>query len=174
MAKDLGDTDNVGDYDELYAFGGRSFSIRDEAGNLIYDSGDSFEQITAIAFPNNFNASHTANALDGRSPNKGPEPEALTIGKAYGRTYAFIGLERIGGVMIYDISNPFTPVFVRYFNNRNFAETPALGKGGDLGPESVVFINEKESPNGKPLIVVGNEISGTTTLFQFSLPEDLD
>ena len=54
-----GDTDGDGDYDELYSYGGRSFSIWSSDGRLVFDSGDLLERITAGAFPNNFNASNT-------------------------------------------------------------------------------------------------------------------
>ena len=88
------------------------------------------------------------------------------IGKAFGGTYAFIGLERIGGIMVYDISNPLAPVFVTYVNNRNFAGVPGTAAAKDLGPEGLAFIRADDSPNGKPMLVVSNEISGTTTLFE--------
>jgi hypothetical protein len=166
VTKTLGDTDNDGDFDAIYAFGGRSFSIWDDAGKLVYDSGGDFEKITAKRFPNNFNASHTNNTLEDRSDDKGPEPEAVTLGNIGGATFAFIGLERIGGVMVYDISLPETPRFVSYVNTRDFSVAPALNAGGDLGPEASVFISAEESPTGKPLLVLGNEISGTTALFE--------
>lgn len=164
----LGRNPATGFYEELYAFGARSFSIRNAKGRLIYDSGDDFEWITALDFPANFNASNTSNDFDNRSDDKGPEPEGMVIGKVYGREYAFIGLERIGGVMIYDISDPERPEFVDYVNRRNF-EAPADASGiSDLGPEGLIFIEADDSPNGKPLLVVGNEISGTTTIFQIN------
>jgi hypothetical protein len=163
-----GDTDGDGDYDQLFAFGARSFSIRTTAGALVFDSGDQFEQITKSLLPANFNANHTSNARDNRSDDKGPEPEGVTIGKAFGRTYAFITLERIGGVMVYDITNPFAPAFVQYINNRNFSQAPGLNSGGDLGPEGVVFVKADDSPNGSPLLIVSNEVSGTTTVYLVS------
>jgi len=163
-----GDTDGDGDYDQLFAFGARSFSIRTTAGALVFDSGDQFEQITKSQLPANFNANHTSNARDNRSDDKGPEPEGVTIGKAFGRTYAFITLERIGGVMVYDITNPFAPAFVQYINNRNFSQAPGVNSGGDLGPEGVIFVKADESPNGSPLLIVSNEVSGTTTVYQIS------
>ena len=162
----LGRNPVTGVYEELYAFGARSFSIRNGAGALVYDSGDDFEWITALDYPANFNASNTSNDFDNRSDDKGPEPEGVVVGRVYGREYAFIGLERIGGVMIYDISDPQVPTFVDYVNRRDFA-APADASGvSDLGPEGLVLIEEDDSPNGKPLLVVGNEISGTTTIFQ--------
>ncbi|MEZ5299685.1 MAG: choice-of-anchor I family protein [Verrucomicrobiales bacterium] len=153
----LGDTDGDGDYDEIYAFGGRSFSIWDAKGNLVFDSGDQLERLVAEYLPANFNASNDSNGFDGRSDDKGPEPEGLAIGQLDGRTYAFLGLERVGGVMIFDITYPYSPVFVDYFNNRDFSADPEdeLELAGDLGPEGLKFIPASDSPNGKPLLAVG-------------------
>lgn len=161
-----GDTDGDGDFDVLHSFGARSFSIRDSSGALIFDSGDQLEQITAAAYPNFFNASHDNNTLDSRSPSKGPEPEGVVIGRAFGRVYAFVGLERIGGVAAYDITNPYSPFLSDYLNNRDFSAAPAGGLAGDLGPEGILFIKAEDSPTGLPLLVTGNEVSGTTTLYQ--------
>jgi DNA-binding beta-propeller fold protein YncE len=156
----------TGFYEELYAFGARSFAIWNSSGQQVFDSGDDFEWITALTYPTNFNASNSNNTRDNRSDDKGPEPEAVAIGKAFGRDYAFIALERIGGVVVYDISDPGAPSFVTYSNRRDFSQPVTSLAAGDLGPEGLVFIKQEESPNGKPLLVVGNEISGTTTVFQ--------
>ncbi|MCB1958719.1 MAG: hypothetical protein KDG55_23850, partial [Rhodocyclaceae bacterium] len=134
-----------GELAELYSYGGRSFSIWSADGELVWDSGDALEQITAAAFPDNFNASNTGDEIDNRSDNKGPEAEAVTIASLWGRTYAFIGLERIGGVVIYDIGNPRAPQFVDYINNRSFIDDDDLLEAhpelaGDLGPESLLVI----------------------------------
>jgi Ca2+-binding RTX toxin-like protein len=160
-----GDTDGDGDYDKLYAYSTRSFSVWDSQGNLVYDSGDDFEQITAQLFPSNFNASNDNNTFDNRSDNKGPETEAVVVGKVGDRTYGFIGLERIGGVMVYDITNPTSPEFVQYINNRDFSQNVQLSTAGDLGPEGLTFISAADSPTGIPLLVVTNEISGSTTTY---------
>jgi hypothetical protein len=40
---------------------------------------------------------------------------------------------------------------------------------GDRGPEGVLFIPAAKSPNGKPLLIVGNETSGTTAVLQLDL-----
>jgi hypothetical protein len=165
----LGDTDNDGDYDELYVFGGRSFSIWDDQGNLVYDSGEDFERITAQLFPNDFNSNNDGNGtFDNRSDNKGPEPEGVTTGVINGRTYAFIGLERIGGVMVYDVTSPKSPEFIQYINPRDFAGNAAAGTAGDLGPEGILFISAADSPTGKPLVVVANEVSGSTGIFEIN------
>ena len=159
-------------YYALYAFGGRSFSIRDENGALVWDSGDQFEKKLAELLPAHFNSDHAASAFDNRSDNKGPEPEGVAIGRMGDKTYAFIGLERIGGVMVYDISNPKAPVYVDYINSRDFsvvdpgASAAALKQAGDLGPEGLTFVAAKDSANGKPLPIVGNEVSGTTAIYQ--------
>ena len=163
-----GDTDNDGDLDELYAVGARSFSIWDANGVQVWDSGEDFERITAAAYPANFNAGNDENDFEGRSDNKGPEPEAVAIGSVCGQTYAFIGLERIGGIMVYDISDPTAPVFQQYINNRDFSQTPGpatVNTVGDLGPEGLIFIPASDSPNGMNLLVCASEVSGSVTVF---------
>ncbi|WP_157670765.1 choice-of-anchor I family protein [Chitinibacter sp. GC72] len=151
-------------YDQLFAQGGRSFSIRDANGKLVWDSGDQFEQQLAKIEPKFFNTNHGKTAFDDRSDNKGPEPEGLAIGQIGERTYAFIGLERMSGIMMYDISNPAAPTFAGYTSTRNF-EAKELAAAGDLGPEGLAFVAEKDSPTGEPLLIVGNEVSGTTAIF---------
>ena len=169
-----GDLDGDGDVDRIQCYGARSFTIRNTAGQVIFDSGDQFETILAALHAAGeviFNASHDNNTFDARSPSKGPEPEGLAIGQAFGRTWAFVGLERVGGLMAYDITSPAASHFVTYANNRTFSLGTAINATnfdtfGDLGPEGIIFIDASDSPNGQPLVVVGNEISGTTTLYQ--------
>lgn len=159
-----GDTDKDGDYDELYTVGARSFSIFNATTKqLVYDSKGDFELITS-QHPKSksiFNANHEDNAFKGRSHSKGPEPEAISLASIWGKQYAFIGLERVGGVMVYDITNPQAPVFVDYNNTRNLTTY-----GGDNGPEITLYIAPENSPNGKPYVLVSNEISGTVTVFE--------
>lgn len=168
-------------YDALYSYGARSFSIRDEDGQLVWDSGDQIEQYLASddcrlgaarALPcaDFFNSGHDeGDALDSRSDAKGPEPEGLTIGQLGDKTFVFIGLERMGGIMVYDITDPTAPVFTDYLNTREdwTTEDPGsvLATAGDLGPEGLVFVSAADSPNQKPLLIVGNEVSGTTSVF---------
>jgi len=172
-----GDTDLDGDYDEIYVFGARSFSIWNVTGpttpTMVFDSGDHLEQATAAIYGTTaFNATHDDNtSFDNRSDDKGPEPEAATTGVIGGRTYAFVGLERVGGIMVYDVTDPLNPVYVTYVNRRDFAQSESAAAGGDLGPEGIIFISASDSPTGKALVAVANEISGTVTFYEISLTD---
>ncbi|MFO7813694.1 MAG: choice-of-anchor I family protein, partial [Pelovirga sp.] len=164
-------------YDELYVYGGRSMSIfrvTDTGLELVFDTGSQMEETIADLFPADFNSNNDENdSFDSRSDDKGPEPEGAAIGEIDGRTYAFIGLERIGGVMAYDITEPDTTKFVQYINNRDFTlvNDPTLLTTTDLGAEGFHFIPAVDSPDsaGRPLLLVGNEVSGTTTVFAIEL-----
>lgn len=160
------EVDNDGNYTSLVSFGGRSFSIWDVNCSLVFDSGDQFEKITAAKYPKFFNSKDDKSKFDNRSDDKGPEPEGLALGEILGHTIAFIGLERMGGIMVYDISDPHNPRFLDYFNNRDFEQDPESPEAGDLGTEGLVFIPANKSPNYRPLVVTANETSGTTTIFE--------
>lgn len=168
-----GDIDDDGAFEELYSFGARSFSIwNGTTGALVFDSADQFEQITAAVYPADFNSTNDENgSFDSRSDAKGPEPEGVTVGTIDDRTYAFVGLERIGGVMVYDISDPAAPTFVQYVNNRDFSGDAEAGTAGDLGPEGLIFISADDSPTDAPLLVVTNEVSGSTTIYAIRDPD---
>lgn len=159
-----GDTDSDGDLDEIYAFGGRSVTIWNLAtGEPVWDSGSDLETITAQdpIWGSVFNASNGTSAqFKNRSDDKGPEPEAVIVADIEGRKFAFAGLERIGGIVAYEVTDPENPVFIQYINSRQL---------GDLGPEGLVFIPKSESPNGRNLLVLSNEISGTVAIFQIDL-----
>jgi len=157
-----GDQDGDGRIDVLHSYGARSFSIwkfinpAARSGLVqVFDSGDDFERITAERVPRFFNADTDGAESDQRSDDKGPEPEALAVGEIDGRTLAFIGLERTGGIMVYDVSQPATPRFLDYTNDRNH-----------LAPETMKFIPGSTSPDGKPLLVVAHEVSGTTVIYR--------
>jgi len=152
---DLGDTDGDGDYDKLYTYGARSFSIWDDNGDIVFDSGDEIGKKVALYEPLLFNQSD--GEIDKRSGNKGAEPEALTIGTIDGKTYAFIGLERQNAIMVYDITVPSEAKFVDYYST---------GKDGDISPEGMKFIPASESPNGKDLLLVSYEVSGSTVIYE--------
>lgn len=159
----LGDIDGDGDVDELYSYGARSFSIWDENGNLIWDSGDAIEQYMATNHANFFNCNNgLASKKDSRSDDKGAEPEAVVIGKIGNKHYAFIGLERQGGILVYDVTDPNSPVFETFLNSFD----NGTGTMTDIAPEGLVFIPASESHNNKNMLIVSNEVSGTTTIYE--------
>ena len=164
----LGDTDNDGDFDEIYTFGARSFSIWNATtGTLVYDSGDDLEQITANdpTYGAIFNCSNTNITKKDRSDDKGPEPEGVAVATIAGVPYAFVSMERVGGLMVFNVSNPAAPQFVQYVNNRGLT-----GLTGDRGPEGIIYVKQQDSPNGKSLIVLGNEVSSSVSVYEIACP----
>ncbi len=152
---DMGKNTTTGKYEKLYAFGGRSFAIWDANGKLVWDSGDSISKAVATYEPTLFNQDNEE--MDGRSGNKGAEPEALTLGEIDGKTYAFVGLERQSAIVIYDISSPFDVKFVNYIETHSH--------NGER-PEGMIFVPATTSPNGKNLLIVSNDRSGSTIVYE--------
>ncbi|MGB6221437.1 choice-of-anchor I family protein [Haloferula sp.] len=170
-----GDADGDGVYQELYSFGTRSFSIYSSEGELVFDSGEMIEAWIAENLPEGFNSTNSENqSVDSRSDAKGPEPEAIEIGQLGDKTYAFVGLERVSAIMVFDITDPRQVSFVTFAANRDFSvvfdedDFSDVASAGDLGPEGLDFVAAKDSPNGKPLLIVANEVSGTTTVYEIS------
>jgi DNA-binding beta-propeller fold protein YncE len=164
----LGDTDGDGAYEELYNYGARSFSIFTPEGELVYDSNNAFATYFAENLPEVFNSQGTTDSFDNRSDDKGIEPEGISIGIIGDQTYAFITLERVGGVMVYNITDPENATFAAYANNANIDGNPEEGTAGDIGPEIAVFISAEDSPTGTPLLAVMNEVSGSTTIYEIT------
>lgn len=160
-----GDIDNDGDFDELYTYGARSFTIWDKDGNVIFDSGDEIALITAKIHGKAFNNDEDENKGDTRSDAKGAEPEALALGTINNRKYAFIGLERMSGVMVYDITEPSESKFVDYFYNRGTVKGEAIS--GDLAPEGMKFIAATETTPAR--LLIGNEISGSVAVWEIQV-----
>jgi hypothetical protein len=162
----LGDTDGDGDFDEIYAYGGRSFSIYNATtGAEVHDSGNLLERVTATdaTYGALFNASNSFGEIPtrkNRSDDKGPEPEGVTTGRIGNNLYAFVSLERVGGVMVFNINDPANPVLELYKNNRSLTAGT-----GDLGPEGLVFIAAADSPTGQPLLLLANEVSSTVAVY---------
>ena len=161
-----GDTNNDGQYESLYAYGARSFTIWDSNALVVFDSGDDIARITASVHGESFNNDEDENKGDSRSDDKGAEPEALTIGEIGDRTFAFIGLERMGGIMVYDITNPYNVQFEDYFYNRGLIKGANIT--GDLAPEGMVFVPAEQSATGNALLIVGNEISGSIVVWEIA------
>lgn len=167
VSRVMGDDDGDGLHERLFSFGGRGISIRDSSGRLVYESGDTLEQLVAGAFPEGFNSDNEErDGFDTRSDNRGPEPEALALGRVGGRVYAFVGLERVGGTAVFDITEPADATPVGYWTTRVYAGDPVTGTAGDLGPECLIFIPAAISPTRVNLLVSANEISGTVTIFE--------
>ena len=164
VSVERGDTDFDGDYDELYTYGARSFSIFDANGNLVFDSGDDIARITSAIHGQAFNNDEDVNEGDTRSDAKGAEPEALAIGVIDGHTLAFIGLERMSSVLVYDVTNPFNVQFVDYFYNRGVVEGAEIT--GDLAPEGMKFVPATE--NNAAMLIIGNELSGSVSVWQIT------
>ena len=150
-----GDTDLDGDFDRIDVYGARSFSIWNATGTLVFDSGDQLEQTTASKSPATFNSEGTSATFDGRSDNKGPEPEGVVIGFINNVPYAFIGIERSGDIMVYNVSDPAAPVFVQYINTPN-----------DRALEGLTFVSAENSPTQKPLLITASEASFTVTVYE--------
>ncbi|MEZ9720718.1 choice-of-anchor I family protein [Vibrio splendidus] len=161
---------------KVQAFGSRSFSIWDESGELVFDSGDDFARIVLEQDPANFNSTNDNNQSgDDRSDDKGVEPEAIEVAEINGKHYAFIGLERQGGIMVYDVTQPKSASFISYLNNRDFTQPVCTkvdedgdcdndtynSKAGDLGPESIKYFTR----SGNHFIAVGNEVSGSSSVY---------
>ncbi|SHS90206.1 secreted protein [Mycobacteroides abscessus subsp. abscessus] len=154
--------------DKTYIYGSRSFSIWDaDTMEQVYDSGSDFEKITGELYPEAFNSSNNKTELDSRSGKKGPEPEDIKVMKVNGKTFAFIGLERTGGIMMYDVTNVQKVKFHDYVNLRDFTGTD-VSSSGDLAPEGLCLVEAKNSPTGKPLMLVANEVSGNVRVFEIN------
>ncbi|QDT01162.1 hypothetical protein HG15A2_45040 [Adhaeretor mobilis] len=156
------DPDHDGDIDELHAFGTRSFSVWRASGNkleLVFDSGSDFERLLSLWAKQE---TKPASYLDSRSHVRGPEPEGVVLGQIAGRRYAFIGLERASGIMVYDLTEPTAAKYCCYI--------PPAEEAGiiDASPEGLVFVPESESPTKQPLLVVCNEYSGTITAYELN------
>lgn len=144
VSKAFGDTDGDGDYDEIYAPGGRSMSIINaNTGQLIANVGKDLEQRVIDA----------GKYDDERSDNKGVEVESVTVANVNGKTLAFIGMERVDHIAVYDVSTPATPRFVQLFAT------------GDA-PEGLMFVKPKDSPNGRSMLIVSNEGDGSVRIYQ--------
>lgn len=144
-----GDLDADGDLDILCPLGARSVSIIDiQTGTVVWNSGPQMELITGMLDPQRYNAG------DSRSDRAGPEPEGLAIGQLGERTLLAVGLERADTVLLYDISNPLSPIHL---------DAAFLGAGCS-SPEGMTFFER----DGRHYLAVAGEIGGCLTVFQVS------
>lgn len=89
-------TANEGDYEDAAGNegGSRSFTLFHQSGVVDYESGESFEHW--LASMGHYN--------EGRSENKGCEPEGIEAAKYGRRTLLFVGSERCNAVGVYDVT----------------------------------------------------------------------
>lgn len=154
---------------KTYLYGTRSYSIFEATAaglNLVYDSANDFEKLTAQYLPQYFNSSNDEVGIDDRSNKKGPEAESVTVGQVGDKTYAYVTLERIGGVMVYDITNPAAPVFQNYMNSRDFSADIK----GDDSPEGIHFVPATDS--SKAMLLAACEVSGTLAVYELTEKQD--
>lgn len=143
VTKTLGDLNADGLYESLYSFGARSFSVwNGSTGALLFDSKNELD----------VKAKEAGIYDDGRSDDKSVEPEGIALGTVGGKTLVFVGLERVDAVALYDVTNPTAPVFLK------------LLKCGDA-PEGVLFVDAKNSPNKKSLLIVSSEDDGVVKIY---------
>lgn len=159
-----GDTDKDGDVDRLLTFGARSLSIWDADGRLIYDSGDALEQLIATKLPERFNIdSDGLGTIDARSGDKGPEPEAVVVGRIGDSVYAFVGLERTSAIAVFDVTRPAAS---RLIDIVPFPLSKDRTGGPCIAPEGLCFVPADRSPSGVPSLAVACEVTGTTMLYE--------
>ncbi len=147
-----------GPCNHVYAFGSRSMSVFDgKTGHLLFDSGDQIEKAVVQVAPSffNWNSKKEKNKIDARSEDKGPQPETVTIGEFNGRKLAFLGLERMTGIIVWDLKNPEKPAIIDYYLDPK-----------DRGPEGILFISAQKSPFSRvPLLIVGYEYSQSIVIY---------
>lgn len=159
ILRDVSDPDGDGLLDDVVMPGTRSFSIWNAAtGAFVGDTGSLEAKLLELAPTlHNINGESGTGTFDARSPDKGPEPEALATGQINGHQYAFVGLERQGGIMMFDVDQPSAPEFSAYINN--------IGNGFQA-PESIVFVPAADNPTGDNLLLIGYEVSGTVGVYR--------
>jgi len=139
----LGDIDFDGDYDFLYAFNSRSFSVwSGTTGNQIFDSKNELDKKCNLWFTYD----------DARSDDKGAEPEGVVLGAVGNKKILFVGRERADAVAVYDVTDPTKPSYIK------------LLASGDA-PEGMLFIKPKDNSLGRSLLVVSSENDGVIKIF---------
>lgn len=143
----LSDDATAGTVDRITTFGSRSISVFDaETGALLWDSGNTLQTIAVAA----------GQYADGRSDDKGVEPEGVVVAQLNGRSYAIVSLERTTSSMlaVFDITDPSAGVFVT-----------STVIDGSVSPEGLHLVEAKQSPTGRAQLVVSNELSNTLNVF---------
>jgi hypothetical protein len=168
-----GDRDGDGDIDTIHLRGARSMTIY-RNGVPIWDSGKLLEEIQISAFGvANINGSHSLSADKStvnytgqdRSDDKGAEPEGVAVGMVDSSRIAILGLERMSALVIFDVTTPSSPTFVKWIQMLPTTATP-VSQATAWSPEGIIFIPADKSPNGKALFITSYELSGSLTIHQ--------
>lgn len=168
-----GDRDGDGDIDTIHLRGSRSMTIY-RNGVPIWDSGKLLEDIQTSAFGvANINGSHALSAdkttvnytPQDRSDDKGSEPEGVAVGMVGNSRIAILGLERMSALVVFDVSTPREPTFLKWIQMLPTTPTPAA-QATAWSPEGVIFIPAEKSPNGKALFITSYELSGSLSIHQ--------
>ena len=153
-----------GKIDDVTTFGSRSFSIWEVQGDntlvRTHDSGPLDALLNTLdTGAYNINSGNTS-LTDNRSDDKGVEPEGLTIFSVDGKTLLALMLERQNGVLLYDITDPDSPLYLDYINTYASGVVGADLNDRLVSPEGSLYISAADSPTGTSLLLVGYEGHG--------------
>ncbi len=158
-------TANEGDYEDENGDegGSRGFTVFHRDGTVVFESAESFEHLLVSAGHYN----------EGRSENKGVEPEAAEHGRFGARDLLFIGSERSNAVGVYEVDDPSSPELVQVLPTGIGPEgIKAIPKRGlvvvsteaevtDVGiPTMVNIYQTSRRPADYPFIVSGPDADG--------------
>lgn len=169
----IGDKDGDGDIDTIHLRGSNSMTMY-RNGMVLWDSGDLLDQIQISAFGvANINGSHSLSSDKStmnyvgqdRSDDKGSEPEGVAVGMVGDRRVAILGLERMTALVVFDITEPRSPVFQEWLQMLPAKATPAKDVK-HFSPEGIVFVPADKSPSGKALFITSYELSGSLSIHQ--------
>ncbi|NIJ44728.1 hypothetical protein FHR24_001167 [Wenyingzhuangia heitensis] len=142
-----------GKYEQIYGYGARSFSIWNTNGERVYDSGSEIARKTLTLAPSIFNQDE--GKADGRSDDKGAEPESVKTLKIGDETILFVGLERTSAVLVYNVTNALNPEFITWLYDAN-----------DISPEGITVVDKADSPTGNYLMIATHEVSSTIAIYE--------
>ncbi len=78
-------------------------------------------------------------------------------------------LERVGGVAGHDVTVPSRSASADYVSMRDLSGDLATD-GSDSRPEGLAFVTAQDPPSKAPLLMVADDVSGTTTVHEVTGP----
>ena len=163
--------------DDIFVYGARSFSVWTLSPglepSLEFDSGSELESRLGLLMPDHVNSlESTIQSGDQASSSRGPEPKGVAVGKVAELPYAFVSLETMGGVMMYQLNiGDGVPVpgasFTAYASNRFFNASPGTDvcTVGDLGTEDVLYLDKDDTGSGFDAVICANDFTGTLATY---------